>query len=268
VDNPRKYGNSPYNVALVHGGPGAPGEMAPVARELSGAYGVLEPLQTRSTLDGQVLELETLLKSDADPPINLVGYSWGAILSYILTARNPDFVRKLILVSSGVFSEEYTDRIMRNRLRRLYEKDRSRMDELLSALKDPGADGKNDLFAQLAEILEDADSYDPLPHENDVIEYQHDIFKHVWDDVLELRGNGGLIRMGKDITCPVVAIHGDFDPHPHEGIKIPLSGVLGDFRLILLKNCGHHPWYEKHARDAFYMTMRKELSDTVSSVPM
>jgi len=35
MENPRKYGNRPYEVALVHGGPGAAGEMAPVAKELS-----------------------------------------------------------------------------------------------------------------------------------------------------------------------------------------------------------------------------------------
>jgi hypothetical protein len=31
----RRYGNSPFSVAVVHGGPGALGEMAPVAMELS-----------------------------------------------------------------------------------------------------------------------------------------------------------------------------------------------------------------------------------------
>jgi hypothetical protein len=52
MDNLRKYGREPYTLALIHGGPGAPGEMAPVARELSRAYGVLEPLQTATTLNG------------------------------------------------------------------------------------------------------------------------------------------------------------------------------------------------------------------------
>jgi len=50
VGNPRVYGNKPYHVAVIHGGPGAPGEMAPVARELSLSTGVLEPLQTTETV--------------------------------------------------------------------------------------------------------------------------------------------------------------------------------------------------------------------------
>ena len=33
---------------LLHGGPGAPGYMAPVARELSDAFRIIEPLQRGS----------------------------------------------------------------------------------------------------------------------------------------------------------------------------------------------------------------------------
>jgi len=46
----RKYGKTPFKVAVVHGGPGAAGEMAPVASELVSVCGVLEPLQTASSL--------------------------------------------------------------------------------------------------------------------------------------------------------------------------------------------------------------------------
>ena len=49
MKNPRLYGSAPFNIAVIHGGPGAPGEMAPVARELSSLRGVLEPLQTAVT---------------------------------------------------------------------------------------------------------------------------------------------------------------------------------------------------------------------------
>jgi len=37
----RKYGAAPFDVAVIHGGPGAIGEMAPVARELALLFGVL-----------------------------------------------------------------------------------------------------------------------------------------------------------------------------------------------------------------------------------
>lgn len=52
MKNLRTYGNPPFSIVVIHGGPGAPGEMAPIARELSALEGVLEPLQTAVTLEG------------------------------------------------------------------------------------------------------------------------------------------------------------------------------------------------------------------------
>ena len=52
----RLYGKSPFDVVVVHGGPGAGGEMSPVARELASERGVLEPLQASPVIieDGKV----------------------------------------------------------------------------------------------------------------------------------------------------------------------------------------------------------------------
>lgn len=259
MENPRIYGKAPYDTAVVHGGPGAPGEMAPVARELSRTRGVLEPLQTRASLAEQGKELKSLLEDHADLPVTLIGYSWGAILSFIFTADNPACVRKLILVSSGVFADTYIRRIKKNRLSRLSERERARMDALLQVLNDSSTGDKDVPFAEMGELISKADSYDSLPHDSEVITFQHDIFEAVWKDAEVLRSGGELLEMGRRITCPVVAIHGDFDPHPWEGIRTPLAEVIRDFRFVLLEKCGHHPWYEKYARDRFYAVLEKEL---------
>jgi hypothetical protein len=50
MNNLRIYGTAPYRLAVIHGGPGAPGEMAPMARELSPNIGVLEPLLSMARL--------------------------------------------------------------------------------------------------------------------------------------------------------------------------------------------------------------------------
>ncbi|MGA8849290.1 MAG: hypothetical protein WB564_05645 [Dehalococcoidia bacterium] len=76
--NLRKYGDPPFVVAAVHGGPGAIGEMAPVARELSQSAGVLEPLQTAATIHMQVEELRAILEDNASLPLRLIGFSSGA----------------------------------------------------------------------------------------------------------------------------------------------------------------------------------------------
>ena len=76
----RLYGKEPFIIAVVHGGPGARGSVAPVAKEMSQYFGVLEPLQTKTTVDGQVDELFNELSVYASFPITLIGHSWGAWL--------------------------------------------------------------------------------------------------------------------------------------------------------------------------------------------
>src|SRR5258708_29599404 len=105
--NLRIYGQSPFTVAVLHGGPGAPGTMAPVARELATEWGVLEPLQTADSLDGQVEELRAVLDEHADLPVTLIGSYWRAMLGYIVAARYPAHVRKLILVGTGLCEARY-----------------------------------------------------------------------------------------------------------------------------------------------------------------
>src|SRR4030043_566948 len=100
MENLRKYGHEPFKVAVIHGGPGAPGEVAPVARELSSDMGVLEPLQTAKTIEEQIQELRAILEKNGDIPVTLIGFSWGAILPFIFAARNSLLVRKLILIES------------------------------------------------------------------------------------------------------------------------------------------------------------------------
>lgn len=79
----REYGTSGPRVVVLHGGPGAPGYMAPVARGLAESFQVLEPLQRgRSgrplTVARHVADLRELIEScggGARPA--LVGHSLG-----------------------------------------------------------------------------------------------------------------------------------------------------------------------------------------------
>lgn len=259
MSNPRTYGKSPFSVAVIHGGPGAPGEMAPVARVLSDTRGVLEPLQTKSTINGQVQELKRVLGENAQLPITLIGFSWGAILSFIFTAENPALVRRLILVGSGVFEEKYAADIGRTRLSRLSPEEQREIETLMIRLNDPGVEGKDTLFARTGKYFLKSDTYDPLTFPDEVIAYQYDIFTSVWREAGARRRSGDLLAMGRCIPCPVVAIHGDFDPHPADGVRLPLSRVLRDFRFILLERCGHRPWIERAARDRFFGILHAEL---------
>ncbi|UCC38540.1 MAG: alpha/beta hydrolase [Candidatus Aminicenantes bacterium] len=260
--NFRKYGKEPFSVAVIHGGPGASGEMAPVARELASGWGILEPLQTVASLEGQVEELKTVLEKNADLPVILIGFSWGAWLSFIFASKYSATAKKLILIGSGPYEEKYAERIQETRLSRLSEEERTEVISAVEILNNPEIEDKKNAFARFGTLFSKADAYDSIKSESDeleVIDYQFDIFQSVWSDASELRRSGRLLELGKHIKCPVVAIHGDYDSHPAEGVQKPLSAILESFRFILLSNCGHKPWIERKAREGFFRILKEEL---------
>jgi pimeloyl-ACP methyl ester carboxylesterase len=263
VENHRTYGSAPYTVAVVHGGPGAAGEMAPVARELARDRGIVEPLQTATSLEGQVEELRVTLESYTAPPVVLMGFSWGAWLSYIVTARFPALVRKLLLIASGPFDERYVAQLHETRLQRLNAQAQAEWHALSTALRDPVAADQDALLARLGVLASMTDTYDPIETGAEtaaMIKPQGEIFHRVWTTAAEWRSNGTLLALGKHIQCPVVALHGDYDPHPAAGVQKPLAALLKDFRFVLLQHCGHTPWLERQARGSFYEAIQRELA--------
>jgi pimeloyl-ACP methyl ester carboxylesterase len=251
----RKWGPGPFTVAVIHGGPGAPGEVAPIARELSSVAGVLEPFQTETTLEGQVQELRLVLADNPAGPLTLIGFSWGAFLSWIVAARYPALVKKLILVGSPPFDEQYAAAIASVRMARLEKSERDEARTLLDRLADPALCDKNAVLARFGSLMARADAYDPANVPEEGFHCQYDVFQGVWDEAAELRRKQALIRMGKDIRCPVLAIHGDHDPHPAAGVSEPLVKNLPEFRIVILEKCGHRPWIERTASETFYKTL-------------
>jgi pimeloyl-ACP methyl ester carboxylesterase len=262
MENMRTYGQAPFEVAVIHGGPGARGEMAPVAREIASFGGVLEPLQTATSLQGQVAELNAALEKNGAFPVTLIGFSWGAWLSFIVAATYPPRIKKLILIGSGPYEHTYIERIQVTRLSRLSTAERGEYESIITMLADPAAIGQSAAFARLGALAAKTDQYDPIMSRSDKTESvggQENNFHGALQEAIELRRSGKLLELAHHITCPVVAIHGDYDPHPAEGVQTPLVPILKHFRLILLKNCGHKPWIERQAREAFYSTLVAEL---------
>ncbi|HEY3250278.1 MAG TPA: alpha/beta hydrolase [Ignavibacteria bacterium] len=259
MKNVRLYGNSPYNIAVLHGGPGAAGEMAPVAKSLAAKFGVLEPLQTEKSVYGQIQELHSQINEFGELPITLIGYSWGAWLAYMFASLYPDIVKKLILVSAPAFEEKYSADIFNERLKRLSAAEQEETLKLRELIKDPENINLNNDFERFGELISKADSFDELPDRETVITFNPEVHQLVWSQAHTLRINGKIIEFAALIKCPVVAIHGTHDPHLVDGVKLPLSAALTNFRLVLLEKCGHTPWREKYVRDKFFEVLESEL---------
>lgn len=256
--NVRFYGDAPCRAALVHGGPGAPGAMAPVARALfnSGIH-VIELLQTQTTIQGQINELAETIRPHA--PITLIGHSWGAWLACLTAAEYPDLVKKLILVSFAPFASQYAGGIMKTRISRLDPIQRAQARMYLDAWQSGTI--TDEAFAAFGALTEMADTYSPLPenHGDDLIPCRGEDYLGVWDEADAMRRSGALLSEASKIRCPVIAIHGHYDPHPYRGVEGPLTKAIDGFRFILLEKCGHTPWEERYARDDFFQILRDEI---------
>jgi len=261
--NHRTWGTPPYKVAILHGGPGAPGEVAPVAKELSRDFGVLEPFQTKRSVDGQLAELCVQIRDTASLPVCLIGWSWGAWLAYLFTAAHPAFVKKLILVSSGPFEEQHVKEMKKTRLFRLSEDERTRLIELEQIIDGPPMENKDALFMEYGRLYDKADTYCRLlASEEDEISSvdfpeQAEIFKSVWREAALLRSSGKLLEIGRSIACPVTLIQGDYDARH---VDDSLRQVIFDFTYVPIAQCGHHPWKERYGRKRFYEVLREIIS--------
>lgn len=255
----RIYGKAPYDVAVIHGGPGAPGELAVLAEKISPWKGVIEPLQKQCSIDGQVLELEEVLIKRGRFPITLMGWSWGAMLSLIFTSRYSNLVKKLILINSGPLEEKYVENITTTREKRLSEESKAEVQELARKMKDPKNPYQHQDFKRFAQLIFLADGYDYFVKESPPIDFQLELHQKVWNELKQLRQNGQLLAYAQSIKCPVVVIHGDYDPRPFQGVREPLSHILQNLSFYLFEKCGHYPWFEKNASDKFYEIMLQEL---------
>ena len=259
MKNFRIWGKPPYKIAVVHGGPGAPGSIAPVAREMASTTGILEPLQTKDSVAKQIEELADVLKGHVELPVTLIGWSWGAILSYLTTARYPALVRKLILIGTPALEPESAPDLTQVWLDRLPEKERVKFLSLEDFVYGGVEGDKSASLGKFFRLIARAELYDPMPYKDETLEYQPDINMAVGLELHKLLASRKLLRLGKQITCPVVAIQGDYDPRPAAAVKEPLARVLKDFKFILLQKCGHYPWLERYARDEFFRVLRREM---------
>ncbi len=259
MENYRIYGKGQIDTAILHGGPGAAGSVAAVAKRLSRHRAVIEPLQTKDSIAGQVNELKNVIQSHCSSPVNLVGHSWGAWLACIFAANHPLLVKKIILVASASFDDKYADQINKTRAARLTDRQKKELDSLSTLLEQKGLKNKSIYLAAISSLFLKTDSYALALGLKEKVHIRYAIFKNVWTEAEKMRRSKELMATLKKIRCPMVVIHGDHDPHPYLGVKEPLEAALKDTHFILLSKCGHYPWLEKNTKDLFFEILEKEL---------
>lgn len=245
----REHGTHGPEVVVLHGGPGAPGSAAPLARILSPHCRVTEPWQRGSgheplTVDRHVDDLADVVASVGSRPI-LVGWSWGAMLALAFAARHPDSAARIVLVGCGTFDE-----VARKRLRdRLKRRSSGALGTHLDRLARGGADPVARVRAlspvyTFARRPEDSPDADHPP-------FDEVAFTQTWNDAIRLQRKGRHPAEFAAIRAPVTMIHGDYDPHPGSLVRDSLRKFLPHLHYVELPACGHSPWIEAHAAGVF-----------------
>jgi pimeloyl-ACP methyl ester carboxylesterase len=252
----RHYGSAGRTVVVLHGGPGAPGSAAPLARLLAPHFSVLEPLQRRS---GQVALTVSLHVEDlaaiAPQPALLIGWSWGAMLGLSFAARYPDRVSGLVLVGCGTYDEASRTLYQRALERLLGEPGLRELAELrqqLAAEMDPAR--RDALRGQLGALSMRAQSFEPIAEgapDGERLAVDDQGNQETWQDVLSLQRQGNEPAAFRAISAPVLMIHGDIDPHHGAATRDVLRAFIPQLEYVELERCGHEPWRERHARDRF-----------------
>ena len=262
----REYGTFGPEVVLLHGGPGAPGYMAPVARELADSFRILEPFQRGSgneplTIARHVTDLFELVSSRCGgrPPA-IVGHSWGAMLALAFAAAHPDSIACLVLVGCGTFDPAARQRLEVTRKECTNNELRRRM----AALAEEFTDADERLLAQ-GRLIRQVDSYDLLPAQDETERCDSRAHEETWKDMMRLQAAGVYPSAFARIRSPVIMMHGVVDPHPGRLIHAGLAPFLPQLEYREWEQCGHYPWLEREVRDAFHATLRAWLEQHTTS---
>lgn len=262
----RKYGDEPIKAAVIHGGPGAFGSVACLAKELSKSFGVIEPIQSKHSIPDLITELYEQISSVTKEPITLIGHSWGAWLIILFAKEYPALVRRLVLIGSGPFKEEYVSTIMERRLKNLSKEERVLFIKSIEQLNDKTFYDKDTALNNLGKLAEKADNYDTIDIQNDLedgFESDSEMYSSVWSQAEEMRRNNELLNSLKMVNCPVFVIHGEFDPHPVEGVIEPLLEQGVTYESYILSKCGHSPFKERFAKESFYQILCNVVNQDV-----
>jgi len=251
------YGATGPRVLVLHGGPGAPGYMAPVATRLADSFRVLEPLQRCGgseplTVARHIADLHEVVvaRCEGFRPV-LVGHSWGAMLALAFAAAYPGVSGPIALVGCGTFDPASRNAMHRLVARRTDAILRRRLDRLAQQYPDP-----DERFQALGNLMLPIFSCDLDTAELVFQSGNHRAFEETWQDMLRLQAEGIYPAAFRLIQSPVIMLHGAIDPHPGRMICKSLQTYIPQLEYQELTHCGHYPWLEKAARDPFFRLLR------------
>jgi pimeloyl-ACP methyl ester carboxylesterase len=262
----REYGVGIETLIAVHGGPAAAGDLAPLARTLGERWRVLEPHQRGSrdrplTVATHVQDLDDLIRERCGAQPVLVGHSWGAMLALVYAAHHPPTPAGLVLIGCGTFSHAARAEFEVRRAARLTPTDHASIAQVAQTEKDP-----NRRLAELGRVMTRVYGYDVDEGQSDLAVVDAVAHEETWADMVRLMNQGVYPAAFAAISCPVLMLHGEADPHPGRLTSEDLRPHIPHLEYREFPKCGHSPWLERQARDGFFESINAWIADQWQAV--
>lgn len=197
------------------------------------------------TVDNLVEDLEALRKEFGIEKLVLAGQSWGAIIAINYAAKYPQNLKKLLLLEPAMGSSDYIPEFAKTIMSRLSQ---SEKDEMLALIKNPSIKNDPVLYKKYDNIWFKAYYYDTKKQDPNRLDYMDSAMvkkAHASSAMFNpYIGNFNLYDKMKIITCPLLIIHGEYDPIPNESIQ-KMKEAVKHAELNIIKECGHFAHVEK-----------------------
>jgi len=243
-------------VLLLHGGPGAPDYLRPLADLLPARVHRHEQRGCGRSEDGPAMTIRALLDDlDAlrahwgiDRGV-VAGHSWGAALALLYTLEHPERVTQLLYLNGmGIelgWEKEHAERTRA----RLSPEERERYDALVRARAEAASAEEADRLRNEAfSVALAADCRDPvvLARVRKLLNapFRYDVNAALNADWAARVADPSLRDRVARCAVPALVLQGADDTRPN-GPARRLAALLPEARYVELEGAGHFPWMER-----------------------
>lgn len=259
---------------VLHGGPGAHHDyLLPQMLALAEKYELIfydqrgggqSKTEDRSPIgwQTQVSDLALVARELVGEPLSIVGYSWGGLLALLYSVEA--FERpgeagltpaRLVLIDPAPVTRPFRARFESSFAERQAD---ASVQQLREELAQSGLRERDpDAYRRRAFELSVAGYFADPRRARDLTPFR--VIGRVQQQVWESLGDFDLLQRVEQVDCPVLILHGRYDPIPIEASEA-LARALPDAHLVVLEHSGHVPYVEEP--DALFGAIERFLDET------
>ncbi len=245
-------------IFVLHGGPGmfhdyflphmeklAKGKKLIFFDQRGNGKSLMELNSQNYSIENLVEDIEGLRKYYKLDKINLLGHSFGGLLSMQYAAVYPERVKSMVLMNTASASSEYLMRSMMNKQNKYTKDDIAQIGAITSSKEFMSADPET--VEKFFRVAEKYSVHNP--------KFLDTVFSTPFTSVTarnlliisqlaqQLFANYDLFEKLNKINCPTLIIHGEYDFILLESSR-KIQENIKNSKLEILNNCAHYPFIE------------------------